>query len=168
MLQSLLLTLTSLLTGLPPEPREETFTIIVQREKTNDGLVTGQLTVNGTKVGTCYENDTKKIPAGTYNGVLRTKSGKNFVQGPGGKMGNSGDFLVEVGGVDKRTDILFHPGNKKEHSAGCILCGPVTKDDKDNSIAPEALKKMRIAFYGTDTPNATPDKKIVIIVRDAK
>lgn len=168
MLQSLLLTLAPLVTGLPPEPREETFTIIVQREKTKDGLVTGQLTVNGTKVGTCYENDAKKIPAGTYYGVLRTKSGKNHAQGPGGKMGNSGDFLVEVAGVKGRTDILFHAGNKKEQSLGCILCGPVTKDAKGNSIAPEALKKMRIAFYGTDTPNGTPDKKIVILVRDAK
>jgi hypothetical protein len=147
----------------------EKFTVVVQREKTVDGLVIGKLLANDKELGTCYENDEKKISAGTYKGVLRYKSGKNFVQSPGGKMGMKGDFLLEVAGVKGRTDILFHPGNKKEHSEGCILCGPATKDPKTGDVfAPDALKKLRLAFYGTDTPNATPDKTIEIIVRDPK
>jgi hypothetical protein len=144
------------------------FNVVVQRGKTEKGLVIGKLSVNGKEIGTCYENAEKKIPAGTYKGVLRTKSGKNFVQGPGGKLGKSGDFLLEVAGVPSRSDILFHPGNKKEHSEGCILCGPATKDPKtDALIAPGTLKKLRLAFYdGNDKPTATPDKAIRIEVRD--
>jgi hypothetical protein len=141
--------------------------VVVQREKTENGLVRGKILVNGQPVGASYENADKTIPAGTYKGVLRTKSMKNFVQGPGGKLGKSGDFLMELAGVPKRTDILFHAGNKPEHSEGCIMCGPATKDPKTGDpVAPETLKKLRLLFYETDTPNSTPDKEIKIEVRD--
>lgn len=147
-------------------PKE--FAITVQRGKTEDGLLVGKISVNGMEIGTCYENAEKKIPAGTYKGFLRYKSTKNFVQGPGGKLGKTGDFLVEVSGVPKRTDILFHAGNKPEHSEGCIMLGPATKDPKtDEPIAPEALKKLRLLFYdGNDSPNGTPDKAITIEIHD--
>lgn len=102
----------------------EEFLIRIKRSATaKDGLLSGELSVNGESLGTCYENADKMIPKGTYKGVLRYASGKNFVQGPGGVLGHSGDFLVEVAEVPHRTDILFHAGNKKEHSEGCILCG---------------------------------------------
>lgn len=148
----------------PPKP----FKVIVQREKTQDGLVTGKLLVNGQETGTCYENAEKKIPAGTYKGVLRYRSNKNFVQGPGGKLGKTGDFLLEVAGVPRRTDILFHAGNKPEHSEGCIMCGPATKDARTGQpLAPDTLKQLRLLFYdGVDMPTGTPDKAIQIEVRD--
>lgn len=144
------------------------FAIVVQRDKTQAGLVIGKISVNGQEVGTTYENAEMKIPAGTYKGVLRYKSSKNFVQGPGGKLGKSGDFLIEVTGVPKRTDILFHAGNRPEHSEGCIMLGPATREPKTNDpVAPEALKKLRLLFYdGVDSPNATPDKAISIEVKD--
>jgi hypothetical protein len=143
------------------------FNVVVQREKTADGLIVGKLLVNGEEISTCYENPKKKLPAGTYKGVLRTKSNKKFVQGPGGKLGKTGDFLLEVAGVPKRSDILFHAGNKPEHSEGCILCGPATKDKHGDPVAPKALKKLRLLFYdGADMPTGTPDKAIKIEVRD--
>lgn len=143
------------------------FHVVVQRLKTVDGLVIGELSVNGKKLGPCYENDDKKIPAGTYKGVVRTTSMRHHAQGPGGKMDNSGDFLLEVAGVPKRSDILFHAGNKKEHSLGCILCGPITKDPESGArLAPEPLKQLRLQFFGTDTPTGKPDKAIKIEVRD--
>lgn len=153
-------------TGRSEEPRK--FAIVVKREKSQDGLLVGKVSVNGQAIGTSYENEEKQIPAGTYRGVLRYTSSKNFVQGPGGKLGKTGDFLIEVAGVPKRTDILFHAGNKPEHSEGCIMLGPATRDPKTGDpMAPEALKKLRLLFYdGVDSPPVTPDKAITIEVSD--
>jgi hypothetical protein len=144
------------------------FDVRVHRELTKDGLVIGKISVNGQEIGTCYENAEKKVPAGTYKGVLRHKSTKNFVQGPGGRLGKTGDFLLEVAGVPKRTDILFHAGNKREHSEGCIMLGAASHDPKSGDpVAPEALKKLRLLFYdGNDSPASTPDKAITIEIRD--
>ena len=97
-------------------------------EKVEGGLTIGKLSVNGQELGPCYENADKQIPAGAYGGVLRYTSQKYFVQSPGGKLGKTGDFLLEVARVPGRTDILFHAGNKAEHSMGCILCGPASTD----------------------------------------
>lgn len=146
---------------------DEKFHVLVQREKVMDGLVTGTLFVNGERLGPCYENEAKKIPAGTYRGVLRTRSTKNFVQGPRGVLGNTGDFLLEAAAVPGRSDILFHAGNKPNHSEGCILCGPAGKDPKTGMpLAPETLRKLRLRFFGEDQPLATPNRAIVVEVRE--
>ncbi len=164
----ILTVLMALLLVQPSEAAEKRFVVVVQRGKTDNGLIVGKLSVDGKDVGTVYENAEKKIPAGNYKGVIRHESKKNFVQGPGGKLGQKGDFLLEVAGVPGRSDILFHAGNKKEHSTGCILCGPATKDKKSGDwIAPKALKELRLLFYdGQDNPTATPDKAIVIEVKN--
>jgi hypothetical protein len=150
------------------EAAERRFVVVVQREKTEKGLIFGKLSVDGKVIGTVYENAEKKIPAGSYRGVLRYESKKNFVQGPGGKLGHKGDFLLEVAGVPGRSDILFHAGNKKEHSEGCILCGPALKDKKSGVwIAPKTLKEVRLLFYdGKDNPTGTPDKVIKVEVKE--
>lgn len=150
----------------PVNDKSKLFAIVFQRKSTSkDGLVTGTVTVNGTVLGTFYENEDKKIPVGTYKGVLRTTSGKNHAQGPGGKMGNKGDFLIEVAGVSGRTDILLHAGNKKEHSEGCILMGPVQVVSGEK-IAPAALKELRKLFFdGEDNPKQSPNKTITIEVK---
>jgi hypothetical protein len=101
------------------------FSIVVERGSPENGLITGKLSVNGHRIGTTYENQALKIPAGTYAGVLRYVSGRNFVSGPLGTIGTQGDFLLEVSGVSGRTDILFHGGNKPAQSQGCIMLGPV-------------------------------------------
>jgi hypothetical protein len=158
-----------LLTGTNAEETRaaERFVVTVQRLRSTDGLISGVISVNGEPIGTFYENEEKKIPAGKYKGRLRYTSGKNFVQGPGGKLGRSGDFLLEVGDVPGRTDILFHAGNKKEHSEGCIMLGPATQNAKGDRIAPEPLKKLRLLFYDNqDMPSSTPNKDIDIEVRN--
>lgn len=144
----------------------ETFEVIIERLERKDGLVFSNLYVNSGFLGLCFENDNKEIPAGSYAGLIRTTSTKNFVQRPGGVLGNSGDFLLEIAGVPGRTDILFHPGNKPEHSDGCVLGGAaLTVDGK--KIAPEALKKLRLAFFrGEDVPTQTPNWEIKIAVTD--
>jgi len=147
----------------------EHMTIVVQRQKKNGQLVTGSLTVNGQLVGTTYENTTLMIPAGLYPGGLRYVSGHNFVQGPFGTIADHGDFLLEIGNVPGRTSILFHGGNKPKHSRGCILLGAVAKDSKTHKPLLEydhPLRKLRRLFYGTETPEASPDKTVTIRVSD--
>jgi hypothetical protein len=145
-------------------------TIVVQREKEDGDLVTGTLTVDGQVVGKTYENAKLMISAGQFPGYLRYVSGHNFVQGPYGSIAHTGDFLLEIGNVPKgRTDILFHGGNKAKHSRGCILLGPVGKDPKTHLPYLEydhPLRKLRRLFYGTETPVMTPDKSVMIQVKD--
>ena len=90
--------------------------------------VLGTLSVNGTPLGDVLENEVLRIKAGTYKGVVRYYSKKNFVQGPLGVMGEAGDFLLEVSGVQGRTALLIHSGTKPWHSEGCILAGGSQED----------------------------------------
>ena len=161
--------LSSEVRGDDDQPRRPTFSIVVDRGEPVSDLVPDQITVNGSAIGGGVENNNVKIPAGTYTGKLRYFSKKGFVQGPLGTIGNVGDFLLEVAGVDQRTDILFHGGTKPEHSLGCILLGGVAKDSNGVRFVPDdtTLRKLRLAFYGTDTPTSTPDVDIVIVIRDA-
>ncbi len=166
-MRTLLLTVLCASFAVADEAKE--FNIVIQREKTEKNLVTSTIFVNGKKLGTVYENDEKKIPLGTCPGVIRTKSMRNHAQGPGGVMSNSGDFLIEVAKVPKRSDILLHGGNKPEHSLGCILCGPVMVDKDGVRHAPDVLKQLRLLFFdGNDKPNATPAKKVTIEVTVGK
>ncbi|MCC6742660.1 MAG: hypothetical protein IT175_02255 [Acidobacteria bacterium] len=147
----------------------ETFRIVVERQKVEGGLVIGSISVDGRAIGSAYENADLKIPAGTYAGALRYWSGHNFVAGPFGTIGKEGDFLLEVTGVTGRRDILFHGGNKPQHSTGCIMLGPVGKDPATSIPSLDAdhpLRKLRLLFYGTDTPSSTPNKRIEIEIRD--
>jgi len=126
--------------------------------------------VNGQLIGKAYENAALKIAAGSYPGCLRYVSGHNFVQGPAGAMAQHGDFLFEVANVPGRSSMLFHGGNKAKHSRGCVLLGAVGKDPKTHHgvLSPEhPLRKLRLLFYGNDSPNASPAKSITIRVIDA-
>jgi hypothetical protein len=109
------------------------------------------------------------IQAGVYPGNMRYVSQHNFVQGPFGTIAHAGDFLLEAGNVRGHSDILFHGGDKPNHSKGCILLGAVGKDPKTHTPLLDhnhPLRKLRMLFYGTDMPLASPDKKITIQVRD--
>lgn len=136
----------------------------------------GDLAANGVNLGRFYENPAKMIPAGTYTGIVRYRSEKGFVQSACGQMGHSGDFLLEVANVtatDGRamTHILLHPGRLPRHSDGCILVGqrPYSSGPKPAPLpmpASSPLVKLRNAFYGTNEPNACPNKKITIVISD--
>lgn len=148
-------------------PAADPFKMVVTRGDTKDGLVVGKLTVNGEPMGTVFERADKRMPAGTYKAHLRYESGKNHVQGPGGVLGKRGDFLVELDAITiagkKWEFVQFHAGDKPEHSDGCVLGGAATTDNKSKEkIAPETLKKLRLKFYGTDTPNSTPNREITV------
>jgi len=140
------------------------FSIVVQRTGVDHKLTTGTIAVNGKVIGKTYENEALEIPPGSYVGVVRYASGKNFVQGPFGTLGHAGDFLLEVTGVNGRTNILLHGGNKPKHSTGCILLGPVSRSPSPHVGDEHPLRKLRLAFYGTDTPVQCPDKQVSITV----
>lgn len=134
--------------------------------------VLGTLSVNGVPLGDVLENEAVRIKAGTYKGVMRYFSKKNFVQGPFGVMGEIGDFLLEVSGVQGRSALLLHTGTKPWHSEGCILAGAAKKVQTggQNRVTIETdstLRALRKAFYGSDAPpNACPNKTIVFTIND--
>lgn len=145
------------------------FAILIERASRRRDLVSGKIYVNGKLIGDTYENATLMIPTGTYVGLLRYWSGRNFVAGPFGTIGKEGDFLLEVGRVENRTHILLHGGNKPSQSAGCILLGAVSRDPTTGIPAlkdDHPLRLLRQQFYGTDRPTSTPNKQITIEIRD--
>jgi Family of unknown function (DUF5675) len=150
----------------------EQFQIIVVRNTAKGNLVPGTIWINGDELGKTYENNSLKIPAGDYTGLLRYRSHHHFVQGPLGVMSEIGDFLVEISGVHKRSNILFHTGNKPKHSEGCILLGPIQSGHTKSgevaySVAEDSpLRRMRLMFYGKDDPVMSPDKIIKISIVD--
>jgi Family of unknown function (DUF5675) len=151
---------------------QEEFEIHIVRMKPKGELLPGMISVGKEVIGRCYENASLRIPAGIYKGVLRYWSPKGFAQGPFGELGKTGDFLLEVADVKApngtpRTDILFHGGDKPHQSQGCILLGPVVKTAKGGVVDDKhPLRILRLKFYGTDSPIASPDKAIRIIVTD--
>ncbi|WP_052593386.1 DUF5675 family protein [Aureispira sp. CCB-QB1] len=152
---------------------QQNFDIKIIRQSVSNNLVKGKLYVNGKYLGTTYENDALKINEGKYSGYLRYISQNGHVQGPLGNISNKGDFLLEVGNVKwsdgkARSNILFHGGNKPHHSKGCIMLGGVPRDSEGNRYLPKdhTLSKLRKEFYGTDTPNSSPNKKITIEIVD--
>jgi hypothetical protein len=126
------------------------------------------LYVNGEPVGATLENVATQIPAGEYGGRLRQNSPSGLAQGPFGSQGDTGDFLIEITGVGGRTDLLFHGGNKPKQSRGCVLLGGVIHTSKGGVVPDEIpLRRLRLMFYGTDVPDATPAVSIKVSIRDA-
>ena len=150
------------------------FSISIKRNRVVGNLVYCTIYLNGQEIGSAFENNDLKIPTGSYKGLMRYNSGKNFVQSELGKMSTKGDFLLEASNVPGnqiptlRTNILLHTGNLPKHSEGCILLGPAKKGP-DGAVTIDAnhpLRKLRLAFYGTDEPTSSPNKNITITVSD--
>lgn len=146
-------------------------TVRLEREPPGKNLlVKGRILLNGKDIGATFENGDKVIPpGGPYKGLMRYSSSRNFVQGPNGVMSKEGDFLLEVSVGGSRTDILLHAGNLPRHSTGCIALGPATLDPANGSAAitkDSPLYKLRETFYGTQTPNQSPNKEIVVTVTE--
>jgi hypothetical protein len=157
-----------------PLQAADEFLIQITRNNLNGKSLTGTISVNGTEIGSTMENEDYRIVPGSYKGVMRYQSQKYFVQGPNGKMDNTGDFLLEISGVKdwkgrSRDSLLFHGGTKPEHSEGCILLGAVSKSKNGKRYINEShpLYKLRLMFYGTETPNSSPNKQITVQVIDS-
>lgn len=150
---------------------QERFDIRVQRSTAQGNLLKGNLYVNEKYLGETFENDQLKIQPGEYSVIMRYISTNGHVTGPLGSISHTGDFLLEVDNVlwsdgRRRSDILFHGGNKPHLSTGCIMLGAVPKDADGNRFLPEnhTLSLLRKEFYGTDLPNSSPNKVVTLVI----
>src|SRR5262249_53481133 len=100
------------------------------------------------------ENAEKLIPAGSYPGKVRMVSKTNIVQSSGGQLGKKGDFLLEIADVPKHSDILIHPSNNVKSTEGYVVAGRIDSKDRTSFTAIDSVAfKLRLHFYGRDTPN---------------
>jgi hypothetical protein len=94
-------------------------------------------------------NNISCIPFGTYNGFLR--------------YDKKDGWRIQLDNVPNRTGVQIHMGNYTSQIKGCVLVG--TNADVDSCSVQNsstAYLKLKKAFYGTETPNSTPNKKIII------
>ncbi|WYZ18476.1 DUF5675 family protein [Flavobacterium soyae] len=94
-------------------------------------------------------NNISCIPPGQYNGVLRYDK-------PDG-------WRIQLEDVPERTGVQIHVGNYTSEIQGCILLGQDAKlENCSVQNSSKAYSKLKKAFYGTDTPTSTPNKKIIV------
>ncbi|PXY40377.1 hypothetical protein DMB65_12225 [Flavobacterium cheongpyeongense] len=149
--------------------KAQNINIKIERLTIRDGLIVGKIYANGEYLGPAYENEVLRIEKGTYKGIIRYYSGRNFVSSNLGKLATEGDFLLEVGNVDNRRDLLFHTGNKPYHARGCVLLGiPSTSNNKVYLPPENPIRQLRKIFYGTEDPLSSPNKEITITLDETK
>lgn len=112
------------------------------------------------------------IPAGTYKGSLRYRSGHIFVLSSCGVAGRDGDFLVEVNGVkaaDGSANQHPVPSGRAAKQLGRLRPVRLAQARRQGQPPParprRASRQIRRAFYDSDDPGQCPDKEIVIVVR---
>lgn len=100
------------------------------------------------------QNNISSIPTGKYNAIIR--------------YDHNDHWRIELKNVPNRDNVQIHIGNSVDDSKGCILVGlghngsdvcTLTKSTK----AYLAIKK---AFYGSETPTASPDLSIIVMIED--
>ncbi|HTB53220.1 MAG TPA: DUF5675 family protein [Ferruginibacter sp.] len=135
------------------------FKVTIFRQYPSGGCTSGYLAVNGKII--CYtlelpwkdnQEDISSIPTGTYNAILR--------------YDHSDHWRIELLDVpNSRTHIQIHVGNKLDNTKGCILVGDKLNANLCSIVAGTSLpayQKLMTAFYGTITPDSTPDKTIIV------
>lgn len=81
--------------------------VTIKRGESVNGALLGKVYVNGSFFGYTLENENYKIPIGNYNAFLQQspKFGKRLL-------------YIDVPG---HTGILFHNGNTKDDTKGCVI-----------------------------------------------
>ena len=144
-------------------------TVEHQTGKDKDGkdvegdLISGVIFVNDEEVGKTYENNVLKIPVNDigYEGKIRVKSPDRHCLNDTGKLGTTGDFLVEIV-VQGRSNILIHGGIKPWQSEGCVMLGAVVTTENGERLAPKELVKLRELYFSALKKD--PGLKLVIRV----
>src|SRR5579885_1521472 len=139
------------------QPR--TFRVEILRQYTGRDCTSGYLAADGKII--CYtlekpwrgnKPEISSIPAGTYSAFFR--------------YDHRDRWRIELKGVPGRSNVQLHMGNVTADTKGWILVGAELTSDlcsvKDSAKASKALKK---AFYGSDSPIATPDREIEVVVK---
>lgn len=135
---------------------QENFELTIERKHSSENCTMGYLIADGLVI--CYTlelpwednlNNISCIPVGTYNGMLRYDK-------------NDG-WRIQLENVPNRTGVQIHMGNYTKETKGCILVGVgATIDNCTVQNSSAAYAKLKNAFYGTNSPNSTPNKKITI------
>lgn len=135
------------------------FDLKIERQYVGTDCTSGYLSINGTTQMYALEKPWKNnqplissIPPGTYHGHLR--------------YDHADQWRIELSDVPNRSNVQIHIGNTPADSLGCILVG---SNIDNNSLCTlsgsrEAYTKLKKAFYGTDSPNSTPDKVITLTI----
>jgi hypothetical protein len=136
------------------------FRIQILRTWPGQKSLMGELYLNGQLIAMSLElpwndniSNSSSIPEGSYGAILRYDKSRD------------GFFTIELTGTGPRTGIQIHVGNRPTDSVGCILLGLSAKFNEQlvgNSKG--AISRLRNAFYGTDTPNSTPDVIISVTI----
>ena len=123
------------------------------------GCTIGTVGVNNSSLAASLELPWKenqelisRIPTGRYQTILR--------------YDHQDAWRLELVGVPGHSNIQIHIGNWPKDSHGCILIGSVWNGGcslEKSAVAYSALKR---AFYGSDTPTASPDRPVVVTIQD--
>jgi hypothetical protein len=151
----------ALLLPLPGEAQATTQTMEIEviRTQNLNGCTIGTMGVNNSSLAASLElpwNDNQqnmsRIPAGTYSTILR--------------YDHADAWRLELTGVPGHDHIQIHMGNWPSDSTGCILIGKVWNGGCKIEKSKEAYDALKLAFYGTATPNSTPDKTVTVTIQD--
>jgi len=135
---------------------QDNFALTIERKLSSSTCTMGYLIANGEVL--CYTlelpwadnlNNISCIPVGTYSGILR--------------YDKTDGWRIQLENVPNRTGVQIHMGNYTTQIKGCVLVG--TNANVDNCSVQNsstAYSKLRKEFYGTETPNSTPNKKITV------
>jgi hypothetical protein len=135
---------------------QENFELTIERKLSSANCTMGYLIANEKVI--CYtlelpwkdnSNNISCIPEGTYNGILR--------------YDKTDGWRIQLENVPNRSGVQIHMGNYTAQIEGCILVGTDAKIDNCSVLnSSTAYAKLKEAFYGTNNPNSTPNKKIIV------
>lgn len=135
------------------------FNILIVRTSINSKSTTGELFVNGNFIAHTlelpWENNASyisSIPAGKYTAHLRYDKNDRW--------------RLQLDDVPDRTGVQLHIGNYPAQIQGCVLVGDeVFNESNKIEKSGTAYNRLKTEFYGSVTPNSTPDKKILVTVK---
>lgn len=144
-----------------PAVAQTTMSIEVVRIENKPNCTIGDMGVDNASLGVktlelAWRNNAaniSRIPAGTYTTILR--------------YDHDDKWRLELNGVPGHNHIQIHVGNWPSDTEGCILVG-LTANACSVQNSAEAYKKLKRAFYGSESPQATPNKTVIVTVTDAR
>lgn len=155
-IKTTLLAITTCLILATTQSSQANFELTVERKSSSTNCTMGYLIANGKVI--CYtlelpwkdnSSNISCIPLGTYNGILR--------------YDKADGWRIQLENVPNRTGVQIHMGNYTRQIEGCILVGTEAKLDSCSVFnSSDAYSKLKEAFYGTNNPNSTPNKKITV------
>lgn len=144
-------------TALTQVAAQESFDIRIERNYRGEDCTSGYLSVNGTvkmyAIELPWKNnqpDISSVPVGKYKGILR--------------YDHQDAWRIELVGVPNRKNVQIHVGNYVADSQGCVLVGADVDVDKLCVVknSKKAYSQLKSLFYGSENPNATPNKLITV------